>query len=80
MRGAQGRRTGWGLGNQEAVGDKFESDFAFEPGVERPVDVTHAAGAYLVYHFVGPKDSARTDHSRPKAFGFTSQYLLLVDS
>ena len=71
VRGAHGR--GARLRNQKAVGDKFEGDFAFEPGIECPIDVTHAAGAYLLYHSVGPKDSARTDHSRPKAFGFMSQ-------
>ena len=66
MRSAHGRGAGWRLRNQEAVGDELESDFAFEPGIERAVDVTHAAGANLIDHSVGPKDSTSGDHSCPK--------------
>ena len=73
-----GARSGrrWGAGgrvpDQVAVGDELESDFAFEAGIERAIDFTHASGADLLDHCVGSKDSARTDHSRPKAFGFIS--------
>ena len=59
-RGAAGR-----VRDQKAVGDDLESDFTFEPGIERAIDLAHAAGADLLYHSVGPKDSARTYHSRP---------------
>src|ERR1700678_1465256 len=70
---ACGRGAGGSFGDQKAVGDELESDLAFEPGIERTIDVTHAAGADLIYHSVGPKDSTSGDHSCPKAFGFTSQ-------
>ena len=54
-----------GVRDQKAVGDELESDFTFEPGIERAIDLAHAAGTYLLDHSVGPKGSARTDHSRP---------------
>ena len=73
MRSAYGRRAGRGFRDQEAVGDELEGNFAFEPGIERTVDVAHAAGADLLYHSVGPKDSSGADHACPKSFRFTSQ-------
>ena len=72
-RSARGRGAGGRVRDQKAIGDDLKSDFPFEPWIERAIDLTHAAGAYLLYDSVGSKDSARTDHSSPLAFGFTSQ-------
>ena len=67
VRSAGGRRTaGARIGAEKAVGDELESDFAFESGVQRAINVTHTAGANLFYDSVGPKDSSRSDHRRPK--------------
>src|ERR1700734_1686493 len=57
MRSARGRGAGLRFGDQKVVGDELESNFSFEPGIERTVDVTHAAGADLIDYSVGTKDS-----------------------
>ena len=64
---AGGRRTaGARIGDEKAVGYELESDFAFESCVQGAVDVTHTAGADLFDDSVGPKDSASSDHWRPR--------------
>ena len=67
VRSAGGRRTaGARFGDEKAVGDELESDFAFQPRIQGAIDVTHAAGADLFNDSVGPKDSSSSDHRRPK--------------
>ena len=62
---ARGRRAAGRVRDQKAVRDDLESDLTFQPRIERAIDLTHTAGAYLLYHSVGSKDSARLDHSSP---------------
>ena len=67
VRSASGRRTaGARIGDEKAVGDELESDFAFESRVQGAIDVTHTARADLFDDSVGPKNSSSSDHCRPK--------------
>ena len=65
-RRARGRGAPEGARGQKAVGDELEGDFTFEPDVERAIDLARAACAYLLNRSVGPKESARNGHSRPR--------------
>jgi len=57
MGGAGRRRTAGALiGVEKAVGDELQSDFAFEPGVQRAIDITHTAGADFFDYPVGPEN------------------------
>jgi hypothetical protein len=65
------RAAGARIGDQKAVGYELESDLAFEACVQGAVDVTHSAGADLFDDSVGPKDSASSDHWRPRGLDST---------
>ena len=70
---AGGRRACGCFRSEKTIRDELDGDFALEPGVQRAINIAHAAGAYLFNDLVRSKDSSRGDHQRPKAFGFTSQ-------